>query len=182
MARLFNVLYDDKALMALKRHVEAGKPAIFEGVRGKYIQNFYEAKPRFTQNHMGYWRVEIDEWWQEGERVYGLSYYRDVHWNPEATESKRVRPKDLVAPTFSDKLGQVINKGDLVVASDRDGSLVIGQYTRATPVGTVYLRTIGERTDEFKLYQKAQMGERNTGLLKLTNDLRDQIMLLKLSS
>lgn len=182
-SKLLNVLYDDQAILDLKQHVESGKPVIFEGIRGTFIQNLYEAKVQFIQTITGRLQIQILSWWQEGKEVHQyISYYRDVAWNPDATESKKVRPKDLVAPTFSDKLGQIISKGDLVVASNRDGSLVIGQMNRVTPRGTVFLKTIGENQTEFKLYQTAKPGENNTGLLKLTDDLRTQIMLLKLST
>ena len=176
---------DQAALKLFKKRYEAGETLFLESIRGASLQSIYQvtkASFRYHDRVTTHLYLSIDEISLEGVIQYGtIDLYREFVWREDATESKKVRAKDRVVPQFMDKLGQVVEKGDLLVASNRDGSLEIGQFTRVTAKGTVFLTRV-ESKEEFKLYQLAEMGHRNTGVLKLTRDLRDQIMLLKLAS
>lgn len=184
MTRIVSSLYEQGSLQRFKRRHEAGETLFVESTRGTSLQSIFEiSRMRFWSNT---WMpthiyMEIQELKLEGEIQHGHIDIGDFVWREDATESKKVRPKDRVKPVFMDKLGQAVEKGDLLVASRRDGSLEIGQFDRVTHKGTVFLHRVDNK-EEFKLYQLAKTGEMNTGLLKLTRDLRDQIMLLKLMS
>lgn len=185
---LSNLYHDQDAIRRFKRKLETGQQVFIEIVRGPGFQSIYEViKADFHLDRWGHGnytvairQLKLGDKLVDMDTVH-LSLYSDLRWREDATESKWVKVKDQVAPTFMDKLGQLVEKGDLIVASNRDGSLEIGQFTRVTPKGTVFIKRV-DGGDEFKLYQAATMGSRNTGLLKLTRDLREQIMLLKLSS
>lgn len=177
----------DSNYLKLKAHIDKGKPLFLEVTGTSRFQNIYEAKNLIVEKKTinGYTRFVLNyddlELYQNGELTRNYHQIADLAWNVKATSCKKVKTSEQVAPTFMDKLGQVVEKGDLVVSSNRDGSLEIGQLTRVTPKGTVFLKNVATGK-EFKLYQMARSGHKNTGLLKLTRDLRDQIMLLKLSA
>ena len=184
MTRIVSNLYAQENLRRLKMRHEAGETLFVEGTHRAHLQSIFEiSRVRFWYHpHMAtHIFMEIQELKLEGEIQHDYIDHGDYLWREDATESKKVRPKDRVKPQFMDKLGQLVEKGDLLVASRRDGSLEIGQFDRVTHKGTVFLRRVDNK-EEFKLYQMAAAGEKNTGLLKLTRDLRDQIMLLKLAS
>jgi hypothetical protein len=184
VTRIVSNLYAQENLRRLKKRHEAGETLFLEGTRRNLLQSIFEvSRVRFWYHtHMTtHIFMEIQELKLEGVVLPGYIDLGDFLWREDATESKKVRPKDRVSPEFMDKLGQLVEKGDLLVASNRDGSLEIGQFDRVTHKGTVFLRRVDSK-EEFKLYQMASAGEKNTGLLKLTRDLRDQIMLLKLAS
>lgn len=96
------------------------------------------------------------------------------------TSWKFTRKEKPEAVKILDKAGTELKVGDTVVVS-RDDDLVVGRLERRSDKGTVWIRQIIMRTGEIPRDQVQIINVRKDTILKLSNEMLDQVMMAKLS-
>lgn len=91
--------------------------------------------------------------------------------------TKKAKPE---AVKILDKAGTELTVGDTVVVS-RDDDLVVGRLTRRSDKGTVWIRQIKMREGEKDRAEVQIINVRNDTILKLSNEMLDQVMMAKLA-
>ena len=119
--------------------------------------------------------VESVEYQIDTNRTYNASAY-EFDWDFEATAPLRVKPADLPMAVLKDRLDRKIKVDDFISWA-RGGEIALGKVTKITNAGTITAVTLGGST----LTIPNIRGGALKNVLILSNDLRDLLMLRKLS-
>ena len=119
--------------------------------------------------------VESVEYQLDTNRTYWAGSY-EFDWDFDATEPLRVKPQDLPMAVLQDRLGREIKIDDFISWA-RGGEIALGKVTKITNAGTITATTLGGGT----LSIPNNRNGKAKNILILSNDLRDVLMLHKLS-
>lgn len=119
--------------------------------------------------------VDSVEYQIDTQRTYWADSY-DFDWDFEATAVLRVKPADLPMAVVKDRLDRVIRIDDFISWA-RGGEIALGKVTKITNAGTITATTLGGGS--LNIPNNRAGAAKN--ILILSNDLRDLLMLRKLS-
>ena len=119
--------------------------------------------------------VESVEYQIDTNRTYAASSY-EFDWDFEATAPLRVKPEDLPIAVLQDRLGRQIKIDDFISWA-RGGEIALGKVTKITNAGTITVTTLGGGSLSIPNIRRGNL----KNVLILSNDLRDVLMLHKLS-
>lgn len=115
------------------------------------------------------------EYQLDTDRTYWATDY-DFDWDFTASKVLRVKPADLPKVILQDRLGREIKIDDFISWA-RNGEIALGKVSKITNAGTITAITLGGGV----LTIPNNRNGKAKNILILSNDLRDVLMLHKLS-
>jgi hypothetical protein len=170
-------------ILDLKSAMNNSIPVFVQATSGPRIQNIYRVVQMvFHHTHstnIPYMVSGIKCKLDDNDKIVVLN--RDqMAWDTEATATRLIKGKDKRLPTILDQTGAIVEVDDVIAYTFGDQKLEIGTFSRTTPAGSVFVKDFLTRR-EIKLTKMVLKDGLHPSILKLTNDLRDRLMLIKLS-
>jgi hypothetical protein len=157
--------------LEINRRFQKGEDVFIRIIMGRHKYSIGKLLPR-SDKYTDY------QYTIEDNRKYSISSY-DFEISEE-TQARRIRVDDLPIPVVLDVTGERVEIGKIVMAATSHNYAKIGKVTKINGDGVINCQSLLENIKDFKINRNFK-GARYENVILLTDDLRDRLMLMKLS-